>query len=230
MQQNDPSNKSGHDLGGKTAEPSKSNAMRSPAMRILMGIVGFVVMICGIIQIYTGFKDLSSGGMPSDKERAAVVEKSLATTTEFKDPNSSFSMSYPSNWARNPKVEAPTVLNISVYEGVVNLIATSEDEPKELTTEEYAKLTDEAISKAVPKDSLKRISQEDISLNGTPAKKWIQVMTTPSGEKNLKVKQIMILAAKNGKGYCITCTALDDWFDQFEPVFKKMVDSAKIAD
>ncbi|MBX9571912.1 MAG: hypothetical protein K2X77_23670 [Candidatus Obscuribacterales bacterium] len=230
MQQNDPSKKSGHDLGGATAEPAKVNPMQSPAMRILMGVVGVIVMISGIMQMMSGFKEMNSGGMPSEKDRAAVVEKSLAAMTEFQDPSSAFTMSYPSNWKRTPKVEAPTILHLAVYEGTVNVIATAEDEPKDLTAVEYAKVTDEAISKAIPKDSLKRISEEDISLNGTPARKWTQVVSSVSGGEKVNVKQVMILTTKNGKGYCVTASALENWYSQFEPVFDKMASSIKIKD
>ena len=230
MQKDDQNKRGEHDLGGKTAEPTKSNAMRSPAMRIVMGIVGFVVMICGLLQMYSGIKEMSSGGLPSVSDRQAVVDKSLASMTEFQDAKSGFSMSYPSNWTRTEKVNESMILKVAVYEGTINVSATAEDESKELTSTQYAQLTDEMIGKSIGKMGLEKVSEDDISLNGTPGRKRIHVLTTQSDGKDVRVKQVMILAAKNGKGYSMTASAIEDWYPQFEPVINKMIESIKIKD
>ena len=204
--------------------------MQSPIYRIVMGIVGVVMLIVGISQMMNGFKELNSNGLPDEKKRASAIEKSLASMAEFTEPGGAFSMSYPTNWERNEKLEAPQILNIQDFKGVVSLSVSSEEEPKEVTTAQYAKLTDETIAKVVAADAISDVLETDISLNGTPAKKRTHLIASGSGKDKINVKQVMILAAKNGRGYCITGSALQDWFPQFEPLFNKMIESIKIKD
>lgn len=229
MQNHDPSRKADHEVGDKTAKPANNDWMKTPGMRIFFGVVGLIMAISGFTQMMSSYNEMTKPPLPNEKDRAAVVEKSLASMTEFQDPKAGFSMSYPSNWVKAEKVEAPSILNVGVFKGTVNLSATIEDEPKEVTSEQYAKVTDDAINGAVGKNSLQKLSETDVSIDGTPARKRIHVLTTPSGDATIKVKQVMVLLAKDGKGYCVTGTALEEWFPQFEPVFNKMFESIKIG-
>lgn len=206
----------------------KKDYMRSPLFRIIMGIFGVIMLISGISKIMSGTKEMSSGGMPDKKEVAAAAEKSLSSMKEFKEPGGSFSMSYPASWEVAEKVEAPVIFKAALFHGTVNMSVTGEDLPEGTSSKAYADATDEAIKKAI-KNDIKKESEVDVDLQGSPARKRIHSLSAESEGKIINVEQTMVLCAKGKKGYCITFSSLQEWFAQFEPVFNKIIESIKIS-
>lgn len=218
-------------MAGANAVAGESKKKPMPVVLRVLSVLGGLIMIgVGILQMSSGIKELTSDGLPTETERAAVAKQALASMAQFKNASGTFSMDYPSTWERSEKVEPPMIFHVATYKGTVNLSVTEEDEPKDVGSAEYAKATDEAIAKTTALGNLKKLEETEISLNGTPAHKRIHLIGTETKDgKQLQIRQIMVLACKGGKGYCITGSVLADWLPQFEPVFNKMIDSIKIG-
>lgn len=201
---------------------SKSSRLASRIARTALSIAAIAMMFQGALP------QASYAAAPTAEQLKETATKSLAAMSDFKDDN--FSMKYPTSWERETASLPPSqILRAKALFGAVNLIVVADKSPSADTIDNFADMNVQAL-KAAFGDKLTFVSNEPIELKN--AKGRLLVMSQEikeEGKTPFKFKQYMVLFVSNGTGYGLTCTTVDSWYPEFEPVFKAMANSVEVS-
>ncbi len=141
---------------------------------------------------------------------------------------SSYSISYPGNWAKNKGTKfdviflAPRQDDFSANLGIT--VASLSEEEKSQTLDEIVNIIKQLQSEDYPE--YKVISENHLTVSDKSAFK--RVYDWYSSEYKLDVTQIQVFLIKDDTSYIITATSLSDKFDEYEPTFMEMINSFQL--
>lgn len=196
--------------------PAKASAFpgRPGCGRALIFVIVALLTCHGLTQMPSAFGE---SGLPTEEQLRAAANQALVKMDEYNDPDKSFKMNYPANWEVG-KPESQFIFQAHTLAGTVDVRVMEESMP--FTLEDFTKLISTEFG---GKPNYVKVSQENVQLHKElPACKIVYNVTESSG---LKEQQVLVLSAKNGRGYLVLFTTLQDWSARFASVFEKITDS-----
>lgn len=158
----------------------------------------------------------------SQKRVHETAVKSLAQFKEFRKGN--FAIKYPASWeTADEKIASAQIFRVHTLNGLANVGITAH-------TLQANNL--EAWTKSII-DGLKKVMGPGASLTG------VKPINIPGGKANMivyeaqpenvpmRAKQVLVLAMHGDVGYTVACTAPVAYYQEFEPVFEKIIASIR---
>lgn len=210
-----------------TEPKPKNDFMKTPAVRIILGVVGAIMVVQGVTQVIHGAAELKEDSKSESSVVHEAAVQSATGTTEFS--NDDFSFSYPSSWVKREKLpSAASVLGVNTLKGAVNILVTADPQPEGVTIDGFSAAMMQGI-KSEFGDRVKVLSNGPVADAGSgiyqlDAEQVIQ----EKGEKPLTVRQLMRLFVSGGKGWSIVATLPQEWYPEFEKPLKASLDSIKV--
>ena len=175
-------------------------------MRILIGVIGLVVMVLGIKQIYKGVHEMSGTSSP--------VPQKLGET--FTSTESGYSHRIPDGWKSKPSPQAGvTAMIVSPSESKVssNMVTTVEAFDGSLT--DYVAANKRAVTTAAP--DAKFLSDTDFVTDSKAAAHKVKLQNKMN---NIDLAQTMyFFDGTNGRKIIVTCTAPAKSAENLESLF-----------
>lgn len=193
----------------------KSNWMKSPVMRIFLGIAGVVLIIHGVQQIIQGINGMQG-------ERSAIKEaaqRALQNLRRFETGEIAFK--YPSNWEVLATSD-PHVFGTKSPIGMATIFVGKDQLAAGSTTDSYTAALIDELKKANPKTTI--ISREPFDIKGGKANRIL--LTQVAGKST--VRQTMVTSAGKERAYAVICTAPDEVYPDFVPLFTAVSNSVEL--
>jgi hypothetical protein len=154
-----------------------------------------------------------------------LLAQQKVTYTTYTDPKEQVSIKYPATWEHKPYSTSvfmfmrPVEEKGQKFRENINLVVGP---AQDLYLVEY--LADARKKMNESMEGFKELKSEYIKINGLDFVRMVYEFTN----SKLVIKSVLYLAIHNDKAYSLNCTALDNTFDRFYPLFETMAKSFKI--
>ena len=178
-------------------------------MKRLFLIIG--ILLSGLLVI--------GGFSCSGTEETEEVEGPPSGWETYQNEEHGFWFYYPEHWQKN----YPAGLIVSFMSPDVNEFQESVNVVVEscgdMSLDEYIAANKESLPQIIP--GVITSSERDIEVQGRKGHEWIARWTNQG--MNMKQKQVMFVV--HGKGYVLTCSALENTYGEYSQTFSEIIDS-----
>lgn len=200
----------------------------------ILGIaLGCIALAAGVVLIFLGIgqmtqKNPAQSAALSKEAIAKTLKASEESTLTYESKANGARIQYPKNWEKKETENGGVAFQ--TLSGVVNVRFVSDDftSKKEIVTlKDYSDLLMKQGVEEAKKQNvvIARVNDLDRTFAGLPGHQW-EYSVSIGDVHGLGVQAWTV---KNNRSYVLTYTASKDLYDQFLPVFKKMVDSFTIT-
>lgn len=200
--------------------------------KVLGIVLGCIALAAGVVFILVGVGQMSQKAPAKNSLSKTEIEKTLKASQEamltYTHKASGASVQYPKSWQVQ---ETPNGgVAFQTLSGVVNVRFVSDDftsKKAPVTLKDYSDLLMKQGVEEAKKQNvvIAPVSDSDTTLAGTPGHQWTYSVSI--GEVHGLGMQAWTV--KNNRSYVLTYTASKDLYDQFLPVFKKMVETLTVT-
>ncbi len=204
--------------------------MNKKTLGIVLGIIAVAVGVLFIIVGINQMRAAKSGQQPllSKEEIQKALTASQGETASYENGTTGIHLVYPKNWTKEEGKNGAVVFK--TFDGAVNVRFISDDltaQKEPVSLKEYTdELMKQSVSQAETQSvAIKPISDGDATLAGLPAHQWLYTVTLDS----IQAQGMQVWTVKNNHSYVLTFTAPVSLFEQFLPVFKKMLETVVVT-
>lgn len=193
----------------------KNNWMKSPVMRIFLGIAGVVLIIHGVQQMLQGMDGMQ--GVHSEMKEMA--QQSLKSLTKFE--KGEFSIQYPSKWERKDTKE-PQIFGVKSPQGMATILVAGDAVAPGETSEDYTDALLKLLKQKNPKTTV--ISREPFDIKGGKANRVVLTQVID----DFTAHQMIVSAVGKDRAYAVILSSPDQVYGDFSPLFTQVSNSIEL--